>query len=996
MNNLDIHSILIKTRASTVDKITEILSQKKKLLTEVYFDLQLYFEEKYGRDALVLMEIGTFFEVYEVNNDEMKVGKAKEIAELLNIQLTRKNKAVLENSVSNPLLAGVPAVSLDRYLSRLIDTKKYTIIVVKQKGEMPNIKRYVSNIISPGTNFEYLNEPSENNIVSLLIDENAGIYSVGYSAIDVSTGKTICNEIHSTRDDKTYALDEVFNLLQTYTTSEVIITLDSKEIDKEWLIHYLELESLHYSLNRKHFKISFQNELFVRVFDINSFLSAIEFLDLERHPYTTESLAVLIDFIIEHDESIIEKMNRPLFLGNNRYMYIGNNAMEQLSVISRDSSDITLLDLIDKTSTAFGKRLLKERLLNPICDKALLEKRYDLSERLLPNINSFETHLKQIYDLERITRRIKLRKLHPVELTYIAMSLEAILSLLLDSQTNGLEVESGLFDDTTEMLQVLQETFELDICARFRIEQINDNLFRQGVYPAIDTIVKKQEREVSKMDDVASHVEAMFSQDKLFTGTTKYATVAYLESEGYYLSLTKNRFALIEQSLKDSFVTIDNQHHFFKDFHYKYLKNAVKVQAPLFEEITRNYETSQVKMISLVKRRYTESLDLLENRFSLLLDKLIVFIANIDVAISTAKCSKSMNLTRPIIETENNTSFYEAIGLRHPIIESNDERGIYVPNDVFLGQNNETKHNHITLNASNNEDILGVLLYGINSSGKSSLMKSIGLSVVLAQAGFFVPAVELRFSLYDKLFTRIVSQDNLYKGLSTFAVEMLELKNIFNRADEKSLVLGDEISQGTETESALAIVSSAILKLISLKSTFIFATHLHQLGNIPQLQGLKHLIFLHLGIKYDEDKDRLIYNRVLQLGQGDSLYGLEFAKSLHMDKEFLNMAQTIRENLNHSGSDIKKIRKQKSSKYNKDLYLSKCALCEENVEDVHHISEQQTANEDGNIDHFHKNHKYNLIPLCKNHHHMVHEGKIIISGFMMTDMGLKLHYEVKD
>ncbi|MCW8821902.1 MAG: DNA mismatch repair protein, partial [Sulfurovum sp.] len=314
-------------RACLVDKITEILSQRKKLLTEIYFDLQLHFEEKYGKDALVLMEIGTFFEVYEVNNDAKKVGKAKEIAELLNIQLTRKSKAILENSISNPLLAGVPAVSLDRYLSRLISTKKYTIIVVKQKGEMPNIKRYVSNIISPGTNFEYLSEPGENNIVSLLIDENAGIFSVGYSAIDVSTGKTICNEIHSTRDDKTYALDEVFNLLQTYTTSEVIITLDSKEIDKAWIVHYLELESLHYSVNTKRFKIQFQNELFTRVFNINSFLSSIEFLDLERHPYTTESLAVLIDFIIEHDESIIEKMNKPQFLGNNRYMYIGNNAM---------------------------------------------------------------------------------------------------------------------------------------------------------------------------------------------------------------------------------------------------------------------------------------------------------------------------------------------------------------------------------------------------------------------------------------------------------------------------------------------------------------------------------------------------------------------------------------------------------------------------------------------------------------------------------------------
>ncbi len=977
-----------------MDKAAEILSQKKKLLTEIYFELQQYFEEKYGKDALVLMEIGTFFEVYEVNNDDLKIGKAKEIAELLNIQLTRKSKAVLENSVSNPLLAGVPAVSLDRYLSRLIATKKYTIVVVKQKGEMPHVKRYVANIISPGTNFEYLSEPTENNIVSLLIDENAGIYSVGYAAIDVSTGKTICNEIHSTRDDKTYALDEAFNLLQTYSTSEVIVTLENRQIDMEWLMHYLELGALHCTVNDKRFKITYQNELFKRVFEINSFLSPIEFLDLERHPYTTEALAVLIDFIIEHDESIIEKMNRPQFLGNSRYMYIGNNAMEQLSVISRDPSEMTLLDLIDKTSTAFGKRLLKERLLNPICDQELLEARYDLVDKLMPNIDRFETHLKQIYDLERIARRIKLRKLHPVELTYIAMSLESVLKLIADAQNNGLEIEARLADETREMLSVLEETFELDICARFRIEQINDNIFKSGVYPAIDTIVKTQQQEVDKLEQVAEHVESLFEKDKLFSASdTRYATVGYLESEGYYLNLTKNRFAMIEKQLKDSFVTIDNTHHFFKDFHYKHLKNAVKVQAPLFEEITRSYETAQVKLVSLVKQRYVESLDLLEKRFSLLLEKLITFVADIDVAISTAKCARSMNLSRPIIKEGN---FYEAIGLRHPIIEANDERGIYVPNDIYLGENRGTTHNHITLNASDGEDVLGVLLYGINSSGKSSLMKSIGLSVVLAQAGFFVPAVEMRFGLYEKLFTRIVSKDNLYKGLSTFSVEMMELKNIFNRADARSLVLGDEISQGTETESALAIVSAAILKLISLKSTFIFATHLHQLGNIKPLQGLKHLIFLHLGIKYDEESDTLIYNRVLQLGQGDSLYGLEFARSLHMDKEFLKTAQEIRESLNHGGSEVKKLRKQKSSKYNKALYLTKCALCDANVEDVHHIAHQHRADDSGHIDHFHKNHKYNLIPLCKKHHDMVHEGKIVISGFIMTSEGLKLHYEVRE
>ncbi len=974
-----------------MDKANQILTSKNRLLTEIYFDLQAYYEERYGKDALVIMEIGTFFEVYEVNNDERKIGKAKEIAELLNIQLTKKNKSIPENSERNPLLAGVPAVSLERYLNRLIQSKKYTIIVIKQKGDMPNIKRYVSNIISPGTNFEYLNESSENNIVSLLVDENLGIFSVGYAAIDVSTGKTIVNEIHSSRDDKTYALDEVFNLLQTYSTSEVIVTIDSKEIDKEWLSHYLELHTFHTSFNEKRHKINYQNELFSRVFAINSFLSAIEYLDLERHPYTTEALTSLVDFIIEHDESIIEKMNRPKFLGGSRYVYIGNNALEQLGVISRDAADVTLLDLIDKTSTAFGKRLLKERLLNPICDKELLNSRYDLSEKLLDVTDKFDTHLKQIYDLERIQRRIKLGKLHPVELTYITMSLHSILNLLDDIKEKDITIDDKVYDETQELKRYLEKTFCLDTCARFRIEQINDNIFKEGVYPAIDSILGKQQKEISKIESVAKHIDHFFSKGKLDIGsTTTYSTINYLESEGYHINLTKNRFVIIEKELKESFIMIDKQHYFFRDFEYKYLKNSVKLQSTLFDNITESYESSQVKLIALVKSRYRESLDEVEKRFSNLIDKLIEFVANIDVAVSNAKCASTMQLTRPIIEEGN---FYEAIALRHPIIESNEKSGIYVPNDVFLGETTDTSHNHITLNASNNEYVKGVLLYGINSSGKSSLMKSIGISVVLAQAGFFVPAVEMRFSMYDKIFTRILSQDNLYKGLSTFSVEMMELKNIFNRADEKSLVLGDEISQGTETESALAIVASAILKLIELKSTFIFATHLHQLGSLQGIQGLKNLILLHLGVKYDEQNDRLIYNRQLQLGMGDSLYGLEFAKSLHMDETFIKNAYKIRDSLNNSGSELSKLKAGKRSKYNKNLYVTKCALCDENVDDVHHIAPQKLADSDGKIAHFHKNHKHNLIPLCKHHHNLVHEGKLVISGFVMTDEGLKLHYQ---
>jgi DNA mismatch repair protein MutS len=972
----------------------KILAKKGKLLTEIYFELQQHFEAKYGKNTLVFMEIGTFFEVYEVNNDELKIGKAKEVAELLNIQLTRKNKTILENSIKNPLLAGVPTVSIERYLSRLINSKKYTIVMVKQKGVMPHVQRYVANIISPGTNFEYQTEAVESNIVSLIIDENQGVFSAGYAAIDVTTGKTIVNEMHSSRDDKTYALDELFNLLQTYNTAEVIVSLKNKSIDQEWLHSYLELGQFSCTYHDKVCKISYQNELFKRVYQINSFLSAIEYLDLERHPYTTEALATLIEFIIEHDEAIIEKMNRPLFLGESRYLYLGNNALEQLGVISKNKSEVTLLELIDKTSTAFGKRLLRERLLAPIIDKELLEARYDLSEKLMERADQYETHLKNIYDLERITRRMKLQKLHPVELTYIMMSLSAIAHLLLEIQRDDVAIEKHLVDNVNEFKTYLEQTFNLDVCAKFRIDQINDNIFKDGIYPAIDTILERQNREMAKLERVSAHIDTFFDNEKLPTNSKNgFADIGYLESEGYSINLTKNRFTLIEKELKESFVTIEGEHHFFKDFHYKHLKNSVKINAKLFEEITQNYENNQVKLVSLVKERYLQTLLELENRFSHLLEELTHFVANIDVAISNAKCTKAMNLTRPKLYKD--TSAYEAIGLRHPIIEANEQRGVYVPNDIYLGEGIETNHNHITLNASNGKPVNGVLLYGINSSGKSSLMKSIGLSVILAQAGFFVPATELKLGMYDQLFTRIVSQDNLYKGLSTFSVEMMELKNIFNRATKRSLILGDEISQGTETESGLAIVAGAILKLIELKSTFIFATHLHQLKNIKQLQKIDSLILLHLGVTYDEKSDTLIYNRQLQLGMGSSLYGLEFAKSLHMDKTFLKNAYAIREELLGKSSELKALTHQKRSRYNKNLFITRCALCDEKVEDVHHIAPQSLADEAGKIGAMDKNHKYNLIPLCKRHHRLVHEEKIHISGFLMTSEGLKLHYEEK-
>ena len=271
-------------------------------------------------------------------------------------------------------------------------------------------------------------------------------------------------------------------------------------------------------------------------------------------------------------------------------------------------------------------------------------------------------------------------------------------------------------------------------------------------------------------------------------------------------------------------------------------------------------------------------------------------------------------------------------------------------------------------------------------------MKTIGICVVLAQSGFFVPASSMRFTLFDALFTRISGADNIARGLSSFAVEMLELKNIFNRATSSSLVLGDEISHSTETMSGLSIVASAILKLSHLKCIFMFATHLHQLPEIKEIEILRNIICLHLSVLFDEENDKLIFNRKLSFGSGSSMYGLEFAKSLHMDKEFLSVANKIRKDLTDDYNTIERLSKKKTSMYNKDLYITACAICGAKVDEVHHIQEQHKKDEKGFINHVNVNHKFNLIPLCKKHHKAVHDGHININGFVTTSKGLELHY----
>jgi len=972
-------------------EVDAILNNKNNLLTQTYFDLQEHFEAKYGKDTVVFMEIGTFFEVYEVNNDEKQVGKAKEIAELLNIQLTKKNKNIVENSDKNPLLAGVPAVSFERYLSRLISEQKYTIIVVKQKGTPPKISRYISQIVSPGTNFDHIIDNDDNYIVSLLIDKHKEIYTVGYSAIDVTTGKTWLYETHGTSEDPSYALDEVFNLLNVYRTSEVVITfLDGIE-DQRHVMQYLELsEHYHYSVNNDRPKVDFQNELFKEVYQIQSLLSPIEHLDLERNPMITEALAILIHFVIEHDYHIVQKLSQPKLIDNRRFMYLGNNALEQMGVISKDRKEFTLLKMMDKSSTAIGRRLLKERLLNPIMEKEELERRYNLIDRVNSHTRFLDETMRGIYDLERLARRLNLTRLHPFEMNHIYDSVMSVKELMKYVKKHKIQRTPFSDFEIDEFLRDIQKSIDLDVSRRFTNATVDENFLMCGVDESIDTLVKENEVMLIAFEDIMKRIEVMLKEEKAGS-SNKLVTLGLLEKEGYYISLSKTRFSMIETKF--------SKDEDFSRFSIKKLTNNVKITSSFTDELSDKIMKNRRKIISLVKEKYIQLQSLYERRYALLFDRIISYVADLDVGVSSSKVAQDYNHSRPmIVEVEAENNFIQLMQLRHPLIEIQERGGIYVPNDIVMGNRDYMDLPHpktvmLDVSVHDGHDVNGVLLYGINSSGKSSLMKSIGIATLMAQSGFFVSASVMKFSLFDSLFTRIVSRDNLAKGLSTFAVEMLEMKNIFNRATIRSLVLGDEISHGTETLSGVSIVASAIMKLAKVRSLFLFATHLHQLSTMKEITSLENVVDLHLSVEYDESKDALIFNRVLQAGSGSSIYGLEFAKSLHMDDEFLDTANKIRKRLAKDFDELELLVKKRTSKYNKDLYVTKCVICGAMAEDVHHINNQSLANQAGFIDHFHKDSKHNLVPLCKQHHKEIHDGKIQVDGFVMTSNGLALKYE---
>jgi DNA mismatch repair protein MutS len=396
-------------------------------------------------------------------------------------------------------------------------------------------------------------------------------------------------------------------------------------------------------------------------------------------------------------------------------------------------------------------------------------------------------------------------------------------------------------------------------------------------------------------------------------------------------------------------------------------------------------EDDNHKLIGLVQNYYHEELKNLYTKYGMYIKEIIPFIAYVDYLKSNAKTATKYNYKRPIIQNNSdNKAYVKCNELRHPIIERIIDYG-YVPHDVDIGDN-----------------LKGMLLYGHNGAGKTALMKALGLSIIMAQAGLYVPAKSFIYSPYDMLFTRISGNDNLFKGLSSFTVEMIELKAILKRSGSKTLVIGDEVCRGTEHISGNAIVATTIIKLAGSGSSFIFATHLHEIASMKRITELDNVKSFHISVEVDSKTNLLIYDRIMKPGPGEPIYGVTVAKHIIQDSDFIKLASDIK---NELLNEYKSVTTGITSRYNSDLPVDECKLCGKKNQklhisplETHHISFQKDCQDGFTNDkpHIKKNDLANLVVLCNECHDKLHNGQYKIDGYVMTSEGKSLQVKVKN
>lgn len=960
-------------------------------LLKDYFEKTKHYKELYGEKTLLLMQVGAFYEVYGLKNQttgEISGSNIELFSQFCDLAISDKKVCVGSKSV---VMSGFRDYVLDKYIKKIQDAE-FTAVVYSQDENTAGTTRSLTGIYSPGTFFNIDSNKITNNVMCIWIQKYKETLVFGLSNIDIFTGKSSIYEYQESFSQHCTSYDEIERYVSIYNPSEVIFIHNLSNSLIQNIIQYssiatqcihninLDDESTNSQKANNCEKQIYQKTIINKFFNETSFSHNFNFI---TYPLATQSLCYLLEFIYEHNPNLVKQIELPIFENCSDRLLLGNHSLKQLNIINTGMSNgkiSSVLDFMNMCITSMGKRKLASQLVNPIFDIEKLNKEYSIIDYLNENTNLnniIRNSLKSIKDIEKLNRKLILKKITPQDLYYLYNNLVKTNELyenyvqpdsIIYSFISGTITPSIISIGCLEICSLLKDYINMDKAKEINNLDFETNFINPNIDIHFDEVVSKWNDSFIILKEIQNHLNNLIKpfENNNRSQNKEYVKIHHTDKMGYSLIATKRRIAILKEQLKNK----SSLHITYKSWNdeEKYIelnvssfdyKNSTAsnytIESPEITSFCKSILFSQKNLSLELEKIYNKLIDLI-TVCSSSLNEIIKFISYIDCITTKSHIAIKYNYCKPIIDKSQDSSFLNIEGLRHPLIENLLENELYITNDLNL-----------------NENLLGILLYGTNAVGKSSFIKSIGISIILAQSGFFVPCSKMNYYPYKSIFTRILGNDNLFKGLSTFAVEMLELKTILEKSNQYSLILGDELCSGTETDSAISIFLAGIDKLYQNKSNFIFATHFHEITNYSEIMDKSKIKLKHMAVKYDKTNDKLVYNRKLEEGSGESMYGLEVCKSLYLPDSFLNLAHSIRNKYNKKENSILNY---KSSHFNSKILKGKCQLCKENLgNEVHHLQHQADADLNGFIDSFHKNHRANLLCVCDNCHEFLHKSK---------------------
>lgn len=972
-----------------------------------YFKIYTEKVKEYGENTVVLHQTGSFYEIYEVNNTKETIGNAKRMSKILDMTYANKKGNTNNSTRTNPNFIGFNCSILNKYLGILL-RNGFTVVIVDQlesskKGKL--VERGVTKIYSPSLLPSDITEAEGDfNLVSMLFNINPVKKSSNKknATLIQTMNVSICcinnnnNTIEITDNEFKFlpndqytlnlSLSSIDRILYRFNPKELQIGFNEIDIDtniQNLIVDYFNenYENVRFNeLNDLYKTIDYQNKYLKETYDHINFglIIPIEYLQFNSE-LSVINMIYILKFVEAHDKSYIKNLTVPKHIIENNFLISELNTLAQLNVLKIDNNIVNskincLFDVINYTKTALGKRYLKNILSKPFKDPKVINNRYAITEGLdevKDKSNSIDIILNEILDIEKLHRKMGISELHQFEFVKLNECYLEILKLyqLLHKNTKLKELVLDNFFNESDMLEFndyiknYNETFDLEKMKKFNLKTGKDELENYIlVIKELDIIQEK----IDTLED--KRKELRLKLDKLINDKNSgdFIKLVYTEFEGYSFSCTKIRYQALLQKINKGTSEICIDSH--KTWKVKQTNSIVKFIPQeldkLSNEILSNRELLSIKITLNYKRILLEYY----RKYNPIFDKLKNLVEIIDVCNSNLKCAQKFNYTKPELIVKDE-SFIEIESIRHPIIERLGQE--YISNDIIL-----------------NDKTNGILCFGINSSGKSSLLRAIGVATIMAQAGLFVAAKSFKFSPFDTIISQVDLSDNIFAGKSSFITEMLGLKRILQCAGPRTLVLSDELCRGTEHSSSVGLVSATILQLIKTNTKFFFTSHLHEVPKVQDIIDLKDkLNICHLSVNIKSNN--IIYERKLQNGPGSSLYGLEVSKSLLECSELVEKAFKIRNNLIGNETKVKK------SKYNTKKIIDKCQICSSTKQlEVDHIVPQMTANENGFLnDSRHKNHISNLCTLCHDCHLNKTLGKIKIHGYKDSINGRFLDWE---